>query len=133
MLKRFFIYGITGWGMEIIWTGLDSAISGDIRLTGYSNIWMLLVYGLAVFLEPLHDIMRSWNVLVRGIIWVVLIWGIEYSTGLLLFKILGVYPWFYSGPFAVDGLITLAYAPAWFVAGMVFERIHKTLDAYGVA
>ena len=119
--------------MEIIWTGLDSLRSGDIRLTGNSTIWMLLVYGLAVFLEPLHDIIRGWNFFARGIIWVVLIWGMEYSTGLLLYTLLGVHPWLYNGPFAVDGLVTLAYAPAWFVAGMVFERIHNTLDAYHVA
>ncbi len=119
--------------MEIIWTGLDSLRSGDITLTGNSNLWMLLVYGLAVFLEPLHDIIRGWNFFVRGILWVVLIWGLEYSTGLLLHTLLGVYPWFYSGPLAVDGLVTLSYAPAWFVAGMVFERIHDTLDAYRVA
>lgn len=119
--------------MEIIWTGLDSLRSGDIRLIGYSNIWMLLVYGLAVFLEPLHDIIRGWNFLIRGIIWIVLIWGMEYSTGLLLYLILGVHPWLYSGPLAVDGLVTLTYAPVWFIAGLVFERIHNTLDSYRVA
>ncbi len=133
MLKRFLIYGITGWGMEILWTGLGSLINGDLRLMGYSNIWMLLVYGLAVFLEPLHDIIRGWNIFARGIIWAVLIWGIEYTSGLLLYLLLGVHPWLYSGPFSVDGLITLAYAPAWCIAGLLFERIHNSLDAYGVA
>lgn len=133
MLKRFLIYGITGWGMEILWTGLGSLINGDLRLMGYSNIWMLLVYGLAVFLEPLHDIIRGWNIFARGIIWAVLIWGIEYTSGLLLYFLLGVHPWLYSGPFSVDGLITLAFAPAWSIAGLLFERIHNSLDAYGVA
>lgn len=133
MLKRFFIYGIIGWGMEIIFTSLDSLRNGDLRLIGYSNLWMFFVYGLAVFLEPLHDIIKRWNIFVRGIIWVILIWGIEYSMGLLLHTILGVFPWFYTGKLAVDGLVTLAFAPAWFVAGLIFERIHAALDAYGVS
>lgn len=118
--------------MEIFWTSLESLKNGDIRLIGYSNAWMLLVYGLAVFLEPLHDIMKHWNVFIRGMIWMVLIWGIEYTTGIILHTILGVYPWYYTGKLAIDGLVTLAFAPAWFVAGLIFERIHTTLDAYGV-
>lgn len=132
MFKRFLIYGIIGWGMEIIWTSLDSLRNGDMRLIGYSNFWMLFIYGMAVFLEPLHDVMKKWNIFLRGSIWVVLIWGIEYSSGLLLNSLLGVYPWFYSDRLAVDGLVTLSYAPAWFLAGLIFERVHASLDAYAV-
>lgn len=132
MLKRFLIYGIIGWGIEIIWTGMSSIFSWDLRLIGYSNIWMFFIYGSAVFLEPLHDIINRWNWFIRGVLWVVTIWGIEYSSGLLLYTILGVHPWIYTGPLAVDGFISLAYAPAWFIAGMVFERIHHTLDSYGI-
>jgi hypothetical protein len=133
MVKRFLIYGIIGWSTEIIWTGVGSLISGDMRLVGYSNMWMFFIYGSAVFLEYIHDIIGRWNWFVRGVIWVTIIWGMEYTSGLLLYSILGVHPWIYTDPFAVDGLITLAYAPAWFIAGLVFERIHHTLDLYGVA
>ncbi|MCX7711171.1 MAG: putative ABC transporter permease [Clostridia bacterium] len=133
MIKRFFIYGILGWGMEIFWTGMSSLIGGDLRLIGYSNLWMFFIYGLAVLLEPIHDIIRSWSWLFRGVIWVVMIWGIEYASGLILFKILGVYPWYYAGPFAVDGIVNLSFAPAWFVAGLLFEWVHRTLDTYEIA
>lgn len=133
LLKRFLFYGVTGWGIEIVWTGLGSLISGDLRLMGYSNIWMLLIYGCAVFLEPLHDIIAEWNWLARGAIWMVLIWGMEYTSGFLLYIVLGVHPWIYSGPLAIDGLVTLAFAPAWFCAGLLFERIHNMLDGYRIA
>jgi len=133
MLKRFFIYGLLGWSMEIFWTGLHSFITGDLRLAGFTNLWMFLIYGCAVFLGPIHDAIYGWKWPVRGLIWVVIIWGIEYASGLLLVSMLGVYPWKYTGPYAIDGLVTLAYAPAWFVAGLIFERVHKTLDAYGIA
>ncbi|NLD50479.1 MAG: hypothetical protein GX660_25335, partial [Clostridiaceae bacterium] len=49
-----------------------------------------------------------------------------------LVSILDVYPWFYSGPFAVDNLVRLDFAPAWLAAGLIFERIHRTLDIYNV-
>ncbi len=133
MLKRFLFYGIFGWGIEIIWTGLGSLLGGDLRLLGHSNLWMFLIYGCAVFLEPIHHTIARWPWLLRGLLWVLLIWCIEYSSGLLLYLVLGVHPWYYTDRFAVNGLITLAYAPAWFVAGMVFELLHGNLDRYGVA
>lgn len=132
MIKRFFIYGFAGWSMEIVWTGLHSLITGDLTLQGYTNLWMLLIYGCAVFLEPIHDILSRWRWQFRGLLWVVIIWGIEYTSGLILYSILGVYPWYYSGPFAIDNLVRIDYAPAWFVAGLIFERMHKMLDVMGI-
>lgn len=116
--------------MEIFWTGMGSLIGGDLRLEGYSNLWMFFIYGSAVFLEPIHDIIRNWSWPVRGFLWVVIIWGMEYTSGFLLVKTLGVYPWFYEGPMAVEGIVNLALAPAWFIAGLLFERVHGTLDIY---
>jgi uncharacterized membrane protein len=128
MIKRFFLYGIVGWSMEILWTGLYSLIHGDMALEAYTSLWMFFIYGCAVFLEPLHDIIKPWNLFLRGIVWVVIIWGIEYSTGKILLGLLHVYPWKYYGIFAVDGIVRLDYAPAWFVAGLFFERMHAALD-----
>lgn len=133
MIKRFFFYGIVGWGIEIIWTGLGSLIGGDLRLQGYSSLWMFLVYGCAIFLEPIHHAIAQWPWFSRGLLWVLLIWVIEYASGLIFYLILGVHPWYYTDRLAVNGMITFAYAPAWFVAGMVFERIHAGLDSYGFA
>jgi uncharacterized membrane protein len=128
MIKRFFLYGIIGWSMEIVWTGFYSLMNGNMALEAYTSLWMLFIYGSAVFLEPLHDLIQDWNVALRGIIWVIIIWGIEYSTGKILLGILNVYPWQYFGKFAVEGLVRLDYAPAWFVAGLLFERVHVTFD-----
>lgn len=133
MFKRFLFYGLAGWGIEMVWTGMHSLVGGDLTLPGQSNLWMFFIYGCAVFLEPLHDAISRWSWLVRGLIWVVVIWCIEYASGLLLYKVLGAYPWYYSDKLAINGLITLAYAPAWFVAGLIFERFHRSLDAYGIA
>lgn len=133
MIKRFFLYGLIGWCLEIIWTGLDSLINGDLRLVGFTNLWMFFIYGSAVFLEPVHDFIAGWRWPLRGFVWLFIIWGIEYISGLLLVTILGVYPWRYTGPLAVDGLITLEFAPVWFTAGLLFERLHRLLDRYETA
>jgi len=133
MLKRFIIYGVIGWSIEIVWTGLHSLIFGDIVMQAYTNLWMFFIYGCAIFLEPLHDIMKEWRWVFRGVLWVVIIGGIEYTSGTILLNLLGRYPWYYSGKFAIDNLVRIDYAPAWFVAGLFFERVHKTLDIYNIA
>jgi len=126
--KRFLFYGLLGWTIEIIFTGMDSLIRGDLRLTGFTNLWMFFIYGMAVFLEPLHDFIAKWKWPLRGLFWMFLFWGIEYVSGFILVNVLGVYPWYYTDAFAVDGLITLRFAPYWFAAGFLFEKIHSFLD-----
>ncbi len=130
MIYRFIAYGLLGWGLEILWTGLGSALRGDVRLSAGTYLWMFPIYGLAVFMEVLHDNIRSWPWPFRGVMWVLVIWGIEYATGGAIRTITGVSPWNYSGatPWQLDGLIRLDMAPLWFVTGLMFERAHHFLD-----
>jgi uncharacterized membrane protein len=129
MIRRYFIYGILGWAMEILWTSVWSGIQGDLRLAGHTYLWMLFIYGSAVFLEPVHDYIRDKFVILRGLFWVAFIFAIEYTSGWLLNNLIGVCPWDYSySPFSLDGYIRLDYAPAWFVAGLIFEKMHDYLD-----
>ena len=115
--------------MEIIWTGLLSAFAGDVRLTSTTYLWMFPIYGLAVFLEPLHDSIRHDPWWLRGFIWLAAIWTIELSTGALIKALTGAIPWDYSGssPWQVGGLIRLDMAPLWFGVGFLFERLHDYL------
>jgi len=129
MIKRFIFYGFLGWSIEIMFTGLDSLINGDLRLIGFTNLWMFFIYGLAVFLEPLHDLIANWQWPLRGFFWLAVIWGLEYFSGLALVNILGVYPWHYTDAYAVDGLITFRFAPVWFIGGLLFEKVHRLLDS----
>lgn len=129
MIIRFFIYGIIGWAMEIFWTGAASLLRGDVRLQGTTYLWMFPIYGLAVFLEPIHDKIRFLPWIARGGIWAMIILTIEYATGWAIRGLVGVCPWDYTGnsKLAINGLIRLDYAPAWFVAGLIFERLHDFL------
>lgn len=91
---------------------------------------MFPIYGLAVFLEPIHDYIEDLPWYVRGFIWAAAIINVEYLTGWLLQSILGQCPWDYSDatPYHIQGLIRLDYIPVWFVAGLIFERVHRAFD-----
>jgi len=128
MRKRFVIYGLLGLCAEILWTGLGSMINGNMKLTGTTCIWMFPIYGLSVFLEPIHNRIRYFSFFTRGVVYMVLIFAAEFSSGLLLKELLGSCPWNYGNDFlSIYGLITLRYIPVWFAAGLIFEKIHDTL------
>jgi len=114
--------------MEILWTGIHSLFRKDFRLVSTTSIWMFFIYGLAVFLEPICNITNGFPVLVRGGIYTVCIFTVEYVTGRLL-KLCKLCPWDYSGsPLCIKGVIRLDYAPVWFVAGLIFEGVYHLLQ-----
>jgi len=128
MKYRFITYGLIGLGLEVFWTGAASAVSGNVRLAASTYLWMFPIYGLAVFMEPVHDRIRNWPWLLRGLIWVLAIWFIEYATGGLIRLVTGSSPWDYTGSrWAINGLIRLDMAPLWFITGLGFEWVHDFL------
>lgn len=130
---RFIIYGLLGWCMEVFWTGLGSLLKGDVKLTSWTYLWMFPIYGLAIILEPIHKKLRNSHVILRGCIYTLIIFTIEYSTGWALRIILGVCPWDYSdSPFSISGIIRLDFAPLWFIAGLLFEKVHDILSEVNI-
>lgn len=128
MMKRFVLYGMAGWCMEIFFTGLYSLFMGNPKLQGTTYIWMFFIYGLALFLEPVHNKIRGFHFIIRGGVYAVLIILTEYFTGWLLSKLIGVCPWDYgSGKYIVNGFTRLDSAPLWGIAGLLFEKLHDSL------
>ena len=94
----------------------------DKRLMGNTSLLMFPIYGMAAALAPIGKLICKRNVVVRGTVYMVLIFATEYTTGWLLRK-WDMCPWDYSdAKWNVDGLIRLDYAPYWFGAGLLFER-----------
>lgn len=128
MIWRFLIYGLVGWVLEIIWTGLHSFLKKDFSLISHTSLWMFPIYGLAVFLEPICSAMAGFPLVIRGGVYMCCIFLAEYITGWGLQKTVGVCPWDYSDSrFQVNGLIRLDYAPAWFVVGLLFEKLYMIM------
>ena len=45
--QPFIMCGITGWCLELIFTGILSAVRKDFSLKGTSSLWMFPIYGMA--------------------------------------------------------------------------------------
>lgn len=123
MKKRFLIYGFTGTIIETLWTGLNSLVYGNMTLMTHTSLWMILIYGLMVFNEPIFTHLRPKPFYFRGIIYTLIIFSAEYLSGHIL-KSFGVCPWDYSyAGHSINGLILPAYAPLWFAAGLFYEQL----------
>lgn len=133
MWIRFVAYGLLGWCGEIIWTATRERATGrqtDWKLRGTTYLWMLPLYGLILPLyEPVHNALRGWPWPVRGAVYMVGFFVLEYASGWLLRRFTGACPWDYTGRsrFQVQGLIRLDYAPVWFAVGMLLEPAHDFL------
>mgnify|MGYP000069727767 FL=1 len=67
--------------------------------------------------------LKGKNIFFRGSVYTCCIFAGEYLTGSLL-KRHNACPWDYSSsPCNVRGLIRLDYAPYWFGAGLIFEKL----------
>ena len=109
--------------MEIVFTGLGSLRKNEHSLTARTSIWMFLIYGMACFLTPLCRLLRKRNFLVRGMVYTFCIFTGEFLSGSLL-KRHGACPWDYShAKYNINGVIRLDYAPLWFGAGLLFEKV----------
>lgn len=112
--------------MEVAWTGLGRFfLHGDVKMKAQTYIWMFFIYGLGILLEPLHQKIRNKPVIVRGVIYTILLFSIEYLTGSILKLCIGVCPWNYGkNSLSINGIIELDFIPVWFIVGLLFEKVH---------
>lgn len=134
MAERFLIYGITGWSMEIFWTGMiNSLLKKDLKMIGFTSLWMFPIYGLFVFLEPVCNRILDWPLYLRGGVYMLAIFAAEYATGWALRHFLGVCPWDYSAAkYNINGLIRLDYAPVWYLVGIIYEKLYLLILTIGI-
>jgi len=109
--------------MEVFWTGLNALLKKDYKLSSTTSVWMFFIYGMAVFLEPVILVLQPLPLVVRGLVYALCIFAVEYVTGGFM-KRVNLCPWDYSGSrYSIQGVIRLDYAPVWFTAGLIFERV----------
>ncbi|UCG26396.1 MAG: hypothetical protein JSW55_02275 [Chloroflexota bacterium] len=124
------MYGLGGWCGEVVFTALtDSLPKRDWRLVGTTYLWMFPIYGLlAVFYEPVHDLIRDLPILVRAIIWSLGFTAVELVTGWLIARVTGRCPWDYSDKrFAINAYIRWDFFPVWAIIGLALEPVHDFL------
>lgn len=134
--KNFFKCGVAGWCLEVIFTSVDSIMLHDWRLMGRTSLLMFPIYGMGAMLAPIGRGVDRWlkvdpadglsvkdRILRHGMLYMVLIFVVEYATGFWL-RGRGICPWDYTGRHSnINGLIRLDFAPLWFGTGLLFEMI----------
>lgn len=136
--------GIAGWCLEVVFTALDSLARGNWKMMGQTSLIMFPIYGMGALLLPIGRLADRWaegpkgcqkepgpkrkplaRAICHGLLYMVLIFAVEYVSGRCLMG-LGVCPWDYSAwPDNIDGVIRLGFAPLWFGTGLLFEWLSK--------
>ena len=121
--KNFLKCGITGWCLEVIWTGMINFFHKDKKCSSNTSILMFPIYGLAFLIKPISHLLKKRNFFFRGCAYTFLIYIAEFLSGYHLKKH-GICPWDYSkSKFNIKGIIRLDYAPAWFTVGLLYEKM----------
>jgi uncharacterized membrane protein len=128
---KFVVYGTAGWLIEVVMTGVHSLLIGRDRCApAKTSLWMHPIYGLGGLLLE-----QTWTKVQRAPRWLrylhylPLIYGVEYSTGWLMRRMLGRCPWDYtSARLHLSGLVRLDYAPLWLLVGVLFEKLREQLE-----
>ena len=123
-IKNFLVCGALGWCMECFWTGLGAIrCHKDKLLRCQTSVWMFPIYGMAAIFAPISKLLKGVPTVFRGVIYTILIYTGEFLSGTLLKKHHSC-PWDYSkAKYNYKGLIRLDYAPAWFISGLIFEKV----------
>ena len=123
MNKNFIICGLTGWCFECFFTGCHGLLKKDKTLPCHTSLWMFCIYGMGALIKPLYSLIQNVPKYIRGVIYTILIFITEYSTGTFLKKH-SACPWDYSkNKYNINGVIRLDYAPFWFIVGLIYENI----------
>jgi hypothetical protein len=129
----------TGITLEVFWTAMGDFIKKkDLRLMGNSYIWMIPVYGLVPFIYKITlSNFQNCSIFLRGFIYMIAFYLLEYTFGFTIKQLTGRCPWDYSKHYVkifgkrrkvhFQKIITLEYAPAWYIYGILFELYYLFL------
>jgi uncharacterized membrane protein len=135
---RVLLYGTFGWCAEIVWTAVHDVAASliarravDLKLAGHTYLWMLPIYGVGGRLfEVVHTALGGAPWPLRGMVYMLGCFAVEYATGFAIKRLAGEIPWDYSHRrWHVHGLIRLDYAPVWFCFGLLLEHVEVAVKA----
>ena len=123
---RMYVYALHGYATEIMFTASWNFVFHlNWKLMGNTSIWIMPIYGLSgLACEQIYLSCNRWGLSlpVRGFVYLIWTYFWEFTTGFVL-KQFDLCPWdytHYDGDFM--GLITLEYAPGWYILGLILDR-----------
>lgn len=132
-LYHLVFYGAIGLLVEVLFTSLHSVvIDRNPKAVGTTYLWMFVPYsacgyGFEWFRELL--ILASFPLILRVLAYLTIIYAVEYATGWLLEKTIGVCPWHYANSkWTIHNKIRLDYAPFWMLLCFSIEPIQHLLE-----
>lgn len=133
---RFVLFALLGLLLEVFFTASGSLLRGNWNMRGHTSPWMMLDYGLlGVLVLPISGRLKAWHVplVARAVVYMLLIFLVEYVSGMIFTHLLGLRIWDYSQMrYNLHGQIVLSYAPFWFLLGLFAEHLHRKIDAFAV-
>ncbi len=133
---RFFIFALGGMLGEVFQSAIRSGWEGHWSMHGQSSPWMMLDYGLmGLVLMPMAVpmIRRGLPLVVRAFVYMLVIYAVEYVSGIIFTWGMGLRVWSYEGiPYNLHGQIMLYSAPGWYFLGLAGEYLYRKVDAIAV-
>ena len=97
---RFIMFAVLGLTMEVLFTGIGGLISyRNISMNGHSSPWMMIDYGLLGIITPwFRNPLKAKKVPLpfRAVVYMIGIFVVEYVSGIIFHKVLGLRIWDYS-------------------------------------
>ena len=125
--KDMIIWSSIGVCNEVIFTAITEYYDNDnIKLTGYSYIWLIPIYSLLPLLFTIIDTINK-NIFIKVLLISLIIMCCEFSYGLLLQKI-AICPWeenYKLSYYTIYNVVRLDYFPFWYVISFIWYQIWK--------
>jgi len=132
----FVTFGIIGVAMEVFFTAITSVIRKEKNraMKGYSSLWMFFIYGSVYFVILFgRTYFSQYNFFLRGLIYLPLIYAIEFTSGFILKKFKAI-PWNYredkNTKHNFKGIICLEFIPVWYTGGLLLELLYLFLKSH---
>jgi len=127
IISEMIIFGALGLGFEVIFTGaLDYFKHRKSHLFGFSSLWYFPLYAIIpVFFHFAFPVLFLFSWYIRGLIYAAVFHLVEYISMGMLRIFLGASPSeksYYKSKWHIHGLTRIDFAPAFFVAGLLFEK-----------
>ncbi len=104
----------------------------NVNLRGHTSLWMIFDYGLMGILTPyFRNPMKAKKIPfpVRAFVYMIMIFIVEYVSGILFHKVLGLSIWDYSQfRYNLHGQITLEFVPVWYTLSLTVEKLYEWVD-----
>ena len=130
----FVLFGVVGVAAEIFFTSIHSLIKKEKNraMIGHSSLWMFFIYGAVYFIILFGTTYLSqYSIFLRGLVYMILIYALELSSGLILKKF-NALCWDYckDTKYHFKGIISLEFAPLWYIGGILFELVYSYLKIH---